>query len=84
MNISQMMAKVLHTKRYRVKTYIRVKPRYKRDSNGRFVGGLIRKGYTRRIFDRQAPKVSGIELMAENITANNALLTRLKSKAIIT
>ena len=83
MNINQVISKAWRAKRYRVKKYITVRPLYKRDANGRFTGGYFRKGYIRRVFDKQAPKVSGYELMAENFAANNALLTRLKNIGII-
>ena len=82
-NFTDIVSNAFRAERYRVKTYVRVPPRYRRDAKGRFVGGFARKGNTRRVFDRKSPKVTGYQLLAENITANNALLRRLTEKGAV-
>lgn len=76
---SEVLHKAMHTKRPTIKTWVRVPARYKRDAKGRFVGGVERKAYTRRLLDRKNLK-TGMELMAENVAANNALLKRLTGR----
>ena len=83
LNFTDIVRNAFTAKRYRVKDYVHVKPRYKRDEMGRFIGGFARKGYYRRILDKKAPKVTGSQLMAENIAANNALLIKLKEKGAV-
>ena len=80
---TELVRNAFTAKRWRVKNYVFVKPRYKRDAMGRFIGGFARKGYGRRVFDKKAPKVTGAQLMAENIAANNALLIKLKEKGAV-
>ncbi len=77
MTFSQIIHDALNAKRFRVKRYVRIAPKWKRDAKGRFVGGFARKGYTRKILDRDAPKVSNMQMMAENISTNNLLMRRL-------
>ena len=83
LNFTDIVHNAFTAERYRVKDYVHVKPRYKRDALGRFTGGLARKGYSRCIYDKKAPKVTGAQLMAENIAANNALLIKLKEKGAV-
>lgn len=80
MNLSEMMHKTLHGKRYRVKNRVYIKPKYRRDARGRFVGGYSRRGYWRTILDKKSPKVTNMQLMAENIENNNALFRRLTER----
>lgn len=79
---SEIIHNTLHAKRYRVKRYVRVPAKFSRDYKGRFTG-LLRKAYSRRLYDRKAPMVSNIQLMVENITTNNSLLERLKSRGTL-
>lgn len=80
MNLAEMMHKALHGERYRIKKSVYIKPKYRRDARGRFVGGYLRRGYWKRIFDKKSPKVTNMQLMAENIEKNNALLKRLTGR----
>ena len=78
-----MIAEAFRKKRYRVKCYVRVGARYWRDERGRFAGGLERSGYSYRVYDRTVPMVTGSQLMAENILANNELLRRLRQRGSV-
>ena len=82
MKFSTIVRNTLHKKRWSVKQYIIVAPKWRRDARGRFTGGMIRRGYTRRIYDYAAPKVTAIEMLAANIANNNSLLHRLKTKGM--
>lgn len=79
LNFSDIIRQTLHAKRYRVKRYVTVKAKWNRDARGRFVS-LARKAYRRRLLDRKAPMVSNMEMLAENVVANNALLSHLKKR----
>jgi len=81
--ISELIHNTLNAHRFRVKRYVQVAPKWKRDVRGRFVGGFVRKGYTRRILDRAAPMVSNMQMLAENVAANNSLLSALVRKKLL-
>lgn len=77
MNLTDVINRASHAKRWRIKNYVNVAPKYARDAKGRFTGGYERKGYVRKVYDKKAPMVTNMQLMAENVAANNALLKRL-------
>lgn len=76
MNISELITRTLNGSTFRVRRYVHVPLRRGRDKNGRF-NGKNRKAYSYPIYDKSKP-VTYRKLMAENITANNALLAKLK------
>jgi len=76
-SFSQLIHDVFNKKRPSIKGWVYVKAKYRRGKNGRFTGPRIRKGYSRRILDRTR-LVTGHEMLAENVAANNVLLKRLK------
>lgn len=75
------MHHALHKKRPSVRGYVSVPALWKRDKRGRFLRRL-RKAYTRRIFDRTR-MVTGMEMIAENISQNNVLLKRLMDRGVL-
>lgn len=76
--IREIVNNAFYGKRWRIKKIIFVKPVYRRNAKGQFIGGIKRKGYYLTIPDKNLPKISNVEAMAENITKANALLRKLK------
>lgn len=75
-SISDLMTEAFTAKRYRTKI-VAVKAVWKRNNNGQFIK-KIRKSSLRHIKLKNEPMVTGSELIAENITANNLLLKKFK------
>lgn len=77
---TEIVIETFRAKRHPIKTWTRVAPKFKRDANGRFAGGVVRKGYIRRTLDRTKLQTVS-EMMAENMGKKNALMRNLMAKA---
>lgn len=79
---TEIIESTFNSKSYRIKKRVYVKPIYKRDDKGRFIGGLKRKGYWLILREKKKPKVSNMQLFAENLNMNNYILRILRAKKI--